>query len=243
MKLRIGRWIRRIRFQCTGGSLGNKFNAKPAYANLQLSGRLTDLRKKYIAATKVPFLFGIGFGLAVAPAVGPTTAATAGLAYAIAGTVVSGFADWITTESVSDRARTPPSELRGDLRVTCTHVAGVGSAIGIAVGIVFGSAAGFLIAIAFGLTGSLGTTWNIRIPGDRRMPVAFGFGGKGAAWAAYFVTIVSLSIKHRVPRRLMSFLDDAHRLGLLRATGPIYQFRHAELQEYFAEVYTHADGE
>jgi hypothetical protein len=115
---------------------------------------------------------------------------------------VSGFADWITTESVSDRARTPPSELRGDLRVTCTHVAGVGSAIGIAVGIVFGSAAGFLIAIAFGLTGSLGTTWNIRIPGDRRMPVAFGFGGKGAAWAAYFVTIVSLSIKHRVPRAL-----------------------------------------
>jgi hypothetical protein len=30
----------------------------------------------------------------------------------------------------------------------------------------------------------------------------------------------------------MSFLDDAHRLGLLRTVGPIYQFRHAELQDH-----------
>jgi hypothetical protein len=32
----------------------------------------------------------------------------------------------------------------------------------------------------------------------------------------------------------MTFLDDAHRLGLLRAVGPIYQFRHADLQDYLA---------
>jgi ketosteroid isomerase-like protein len=35
----------------------------------------------------------------------------------------------------------------------------------------------------------------------------------------------------------MRFLDDAHRLGLLRTVGPIYQFRHAELQDHFAEAY------
>jgi WD40 repeat protein len=32
----------------------------------------------------------------------------------------------------------------------------------------------------------------------------------------------------------MSFLDDAHRLGLLRAVGPIYQFRHADFQDHLA---------
>jgi hypothetical protein len=30
----------------------------------------------------------------------------------------------------------------------------------------------------------------------------------------------------------MPCLDDCHRLGLLRAVGPIYQFRHAELHDY-----------
>ncbi|MFF5301355.1 hypothetical protein ACFY5F_18530 [Streptomyces sp. NPDC013161] len=32
----------------------------------------------------------------------------------------------------------------------------------------------------------------------------------------------------------MTFLDDAHRLGLLRAVGPVYQFRHAEFQDHLA---------
>jgi hypothetical protein len=29
----------------------------------------------------------------------------------------------------------------------------------------------------------------------------------------------------------MEFLDDAHRLALLRTAGSVYQFRHAELQD------------
>ena len=35
----------------------------------------------------------------------------------------------------------------------------------------------------------------------------------------------------------MHFLDDAHRLGLLRTVGPIYQFRHAELHDHLAATY------
>ncbi|BEL05346.1 hypothetical protein Q0Z83_035370 [Actinoplanes sichuanensis] len=38
----------------------------------------------------------------------------------------------------------------------------------------------------------------------------------------------------RLPADLMGFLDDAHRLGLLRTVGSVYQFRHAELQDHFA---------
>jgi hypothetical protein len=38
----------------------------------------------------------------------------------------------------------------------------------------------------------------------------------------------------------MPFLDDAHRLGLLRAVGPAYQFRHAELHDHLAAAYQHA---
>lgn len=32
----------------------------------------------------------------------------------------------------------------------------------------------------------------------------------------------------------MAFLEDAHRLGLLRVVGSAYQFRHAELQDHLA---------
>jgi hypothetical protein len=33
----------------------------------------------------------------------------------------------------------------------------------------------------------------------------------------------------------MDFLDDAHRVGLLRTAGAVYQFRHAELQDHLAK--------
>jgi hypothetical protein len=50
----------------------------------------------------------------------------------------------------------------------------------------------------------------------------------------YLITVTYLSIRRRTPLRLMSFLQDAHRLGLLRRTGAVYQFRHAELQKRLA---------
>lgn len=37
------------------------------------------------------------------------------------------------------------------------------------------------------------------------------------------------------PLRLMRFLDDAARRGVLRQSGPVYQFRHARLQAHLAE--------
>jgi NACHT domain-containing protein len=38
----------------------------------------------------------------------------------------------------------------------------------------------------------------------------------------------------RLPWRLLRFLDDAHRRGVLRREGPVYQFRHAHLQDRLA---------
>jgi hypothetical protein len=63
------------------------------------------------------------------------------------------------------------------------------------------------------------------------------FEGKHHAWLAYALAIRRLSREGKLPRDLMYFLDDCHRLGLLRAVGPIYQFRHAALRERLAEKY------
>jgi hypothetical protein len=33
----------------------------------------------------------------------------------------------------------------------------------------------------------------------------------------------------------MNFLEDAHQRGILRTVGPVYQFRHARLQDRLTE--------
>ncbi|MGA5118194.1 hypothetical protein [Streptomyces pseudogriseolus] len=45
---------------------------------------------------------------------------------------------------------------------------------------------------------------------------------------------VQLSVKEGTPIRLMAFLEDSRRRNLLRAVGPVYEFRHARLQDRLA---------
>jgi hypothetical protein len=48
-----------------------------------------------------------------------------------------------------------------------------------------------------------------------------------------------LAVRGRLPWRLMTFLEDMHQLGILRQLGPVYQFRHARVQEELAAEYAH----
>ena len=58
--------------------------------------------------------------------------------------------------------------------------------------------------------------------------------GAGSAWLRFQQARAWLSPSGRIPWRVVDFLDDAHRRGVLRKVGPEYQFRHARLQEFFA---------
>lgn len=51
------------------------------------------------------------------------------------------------------------------------------------------------------------------------------------AWGHYQLVSFWLWVTFSGPRKLIRFLEDANRLGLLRVSGAAYQFRHAELQE------------
>ncbi|NUS30000.1 MAG: NACHT domain-containing protein [Streptomyces sp.] len=57
---------------------------------------------------------------------------------------------------------------------------------------------------------------------------------RGRASPRYYVVVGWLALTGRGPRRLMRFLEEAHALGVLRRNGPVYQFRHAALQEVLA---------
>ena len=56
------------------------------------------------------------------------------------------------------------------------------------------------------------------------------------AWGQYVVARTYFSVRHRTPWRLMAFLQDgfAYR-GVLRKVGPMYQFRHIDLQRHLAK--------
>ncbi|MBT2450986.1 NACHT domain-containing protein [Streptomyces sp. ISL-43] len=55
-----------------------------------------------------------------------------------------------------------------------------------------------------------------------------------SAWAAYTAARVRPWAYGRIPWKLVEFLDDAHRLGVLRQFGATYRFRHARLQDRLA---------
>ena len=55
------------------------------------------------------------------------------------------------------------------------------------------------------------------------------------AWVGFVMASRWLAFRGKLPWRTMGFLDDAHRLGLLRTAGAVYQFRHAELQDHLAK--------
>ncbi|KUN77466.1 NACHT domain-containing protein [Streptomyces griseoruber] len=53
-------------------------------------------------------------------------------------------------------------------------------------------------------------------------------------WGFFVQTRVWLALTRRLPLRLMTFLDDAHRRGILRQNGAVYEFRHVTLQRHLA---------
>jgi hypothetical protein len=52
-------------------------------------------------------------------------------------------------------------------------------------------------------------------------------------WAVS-LTFAQLAMRWHTPARLLRFLDDARQRNVLRTVGPVYQFRHARLQDRLA---------
>src|SRR5215831_17314614 len=99
-------------------------------------------------------------------------------------------------------------------------VAGLGTGLGVGLGY---SATG--LPVWFGLIYSLGIA----------LGVGLGFMlFTTRTWPAS-VAFVQLARRWHSPIRLMRFLEDAHQRQVLRIVGPVYQFRHARLQDRLAK--------
>jgi len=114
----------------------------------------------------------------------------------------------------------PQTVLARDRQVALLFLISGGLMFGLVFGLVFGfgvgPAAGYLFGLVYGFAGG------------------YGLSAHRAAWPSYMLTRGWLALRHRLPWPLMSFLDDAHRRGVLRQAGAVYQFRHIELQHRLA---------
>jgi hypothetical protein len=69
------------------------------------------------------------------------------------------------------------------------------------------------------------------------VPYALTVGGLvvlSRACGAFALTRWGLALSGHLPWRLMWFLDDAHRRGILRQSGTVYQFRHKRFHDHLA---------
>ncbi|MGR6919379.1 NACHT domain-containing protein [[Actinomadura] parvosata] len=232
-------------------------NETPGYANLRLHGR-TPLLLRSIRGTLVAGLvFGLGAGLVAGLASADFSAGlvaglgsaqfSAGLVFGLLvgpGTaLVSGLIKWAEQPTLTSTS-TPRSTWQADRALTLLRI--------VAAMLMFGP--GFGLFYGFVVVGSEDNVpvvllWNgleLELWGGLVLMPVFGlvFGlvvglglGNHHASLACTIAVARLALEHRLPWRVMDFLDDAHRLGLLRAVGPVYQFRHAALHDHLATAY------
>ena len=207
--------------------LGVQPAAGPAYASLRLRGRGRALAKRITyrlgmmgVAVGLTFVVMIGLGSTLSVAV-----LEIGLTSGIAGGLLIGVLEWVATPLPYELAQTPTSTLQRDLRLLFGRMI---SAL-LAGGLVLGLMAGFVGGSVSMLLGIEGVAAVLVMYGPVRWTVT--------ASSIYLCTIAVLHAQRNLPWRLMRFLDDAHRAGLLRQVGPVYQFRNAVLQDRLANTY------
>ncbi|MDF5757268.1 NACHT domain-containing protein [Spongiactinospora sp. TRM90649] len=203
--------------------IGSWFTESPGHADFQLRGRASALLRVLRDGLIVGAL-GAVIGWMMAYQVGGAQAAVAGareigLLSGIGFVVVLSLIRWVEHPTTEATARSPRSTLRADRNLT-----------------VIRTVSGLVVGLMFGYIGQKAQLApSVAIVGGLVLGLLFGLMlGSHHAWLAYTLTVPRLATRGRLPLRAMGFLEDAHRLGLLRAEGPYYQFRHIELQEHLA---------
>ena len=160
---------------------------------------------------------GLVFGLALGVGPGSRVAIVAAVVSGLTGTLAAG----LSQPGADDTSPlTPPTSWRRD------------QAFGLAVGLVLGLGLGLGLGLALGL-GVRHVAW---LAAGLVDGVVFGL-----VWGLSFtmtwtasLAFAQLAMRWHTPARLLRFLDDARQRDILRTVGPVYQFRHARLQDRLA---------
>jgi hypothetical protein len=200
--------------------------------------RIRWRRPRTLRELKIGLGFGLvvvaGFGFVVGAGIGPAAGLIAGLAAAptlgpvawLAAILVSGPCDDLAT---STEPTSPPSLWRNHLTICLALELLFAPALGLA-----GLASAVSIRLVHGTTiapASIASVLSITLVVGLSTVVVLAL---VAPLGQAVIAQIYLAARHRIPLRLMRFVEDARSRHLLRTVGPIYQFRHATLQDRLA---------
>ncbi|GLX00245.1 NACHT domain-containing protein [Microtetraspora sp. NBRC 16547] len=193
------------------------FTELPGYADFRLHGRLLFIVRSLRDGLVVGLLGAlVGWLMSRGQASG---ALMIGLLSWLGFMFTVGLIRWVEYPTDTAKARSPRSTWQADRNLTLIR-----------------ALSGLIIGLMGGVIGLYaGISPPTALVGGLLLGLLFGLMlGSHHAWLAYNLTVPRLATKGRLPLRAMCFLDDAHRLGLLRTEGPFYQFRNFELQKHLA---------
>jgi len=132
--------------------------------------------------------------------------------------LAAGFVNGLKTERLDVTTMVEPATLLAqDRRTFLAYGVGVGLGVGVMVGPSYGLMAGLGVGVGVGLGVALRQT----------------------AWGGWTIARACLIMRRKIPRDLITFLQDAHQhRGVLRQVGAVYQFRHIDLQRHLAQQQT-----
>lgn len=176
-------------------------------------------------------LGGIGGGLIAGLIFGPFYGILAGLACGLVFAMVRRF----VRPTEPKEALSPRGLLASD-RAVVLYATLAGMATGVVVGGLLGGvvgarAAGLVIDVGGPVQeGLLGALLGAVVVG-----AVLGMMMQANSASGRFITVrFWLTVREGTPFRIMGFLEEAHRVGVLRQVGAYYQFRHASLQDRLA---------
>jgi NACHT domain len=212
----------------------------PTRANWSIRGR------------KLPLLRALAIGLVLGGEVGIVAGVIFGSGALLVGWLelglgvglVYGFMTWLQAPSIYDGGATPLSTFRSARTLILTMQSLFVVLLILMDGLVYGLISPTLISPApvlfppstTHIPGPLVGVGEGLLDGLVYGPVvALVCGLLPGNWIPYAITNASLAMRGQLPWRLMAFLEHCHRLGILRQVGPVYQFRHARLQDHLAQ--------
>jgi hypothetical protein len=174
-----------------------------------------------------PLSSGLVAGVFIAVAVGIRAEPETGLLAGIVFGLPVGITYSLAKHDATVKSASPRQLLRRDIQVAVVFGTLHAITLGIVTGIAIRPAFGLAFGLASGLTGAFlyGPLWLL----------AFRVNKVGlVAWLHFVLTRIILVPRGLLPWRTLDFFGEAHRRGILRQIGPVYEFRHGLLQDVLA---------
>jgi hypothetical protein len=218
---------------------GPQASTTPQRVNLEPQAIMQHVRENLMGGLIVGCTMGLVFGSVATVFRTPSLGITVGSVVTLVSSLLYGLVGGLRAPSGPLDAMDPSMSIRGDRGITLVYRVVIGLVFCLTIGLafrpIFGTARSLILGVVGGMVFGILSRLAFRLAGRL---VVFGNtvigSAVGGAWMRFEIARLWLALTGRLPWRLIRFLDDAHRRGVLRREGPVYQFRHARLQDRLA---------